>query len=442
MSSFPARLRWFTLVVDVLAGGAAVALALTGPLPPALPLALFGALVVFSEHRVVRLPSGVGVSASFMVGMAAVVVFRDEASLLGPLAVGMLAGLRVEHLRSRTLRPWIAFNAGVNGLAHLGASIAFSLVPSALIAEMPNALLGAVPPAVVFVSLSLLLIGGSYVVDGSRTVREVLADFFPSAGQVLPFALLGVFLGKLYLDVGPIVVVLIVVPILVARDVFQSYLEVKEAHEGTVSVLVRALEAKDRYTAGHAERVAQYASYVGTELGFTPGRLERLRFAALMHDIGKLVVPNHLLNKAGRLTADEFARVRVHETVSVEMLSRIDFLAPVAPVAHSDHTRFDPDDPSRPIEPYIVMVADAFDAMTSTRAYRRALSQDVAFSELRDKAGTQFHPACVAALIRAVTRRGESHGRGYEPDAAYPEAPESGLGSAGLGDLEPSESAP
>ena len=106
-----------------------------------------------------------------------------------------------------------------------------------------------------------------------------------------------------------------------------------------------------------------------------------------MHDIGKLVVPNHLLNKPGKLTAEEFARVRMHEAVSAEMLSHIDFLAPVAHSSLSEHTVYQPDDAKHPIEPYIVMVADAYDAMTSTRSYRQALPHDVAIAELRDKAG-------------------------------------------------------
>jgi HD-GYP domain-containing protein (c-di-GMP phosphodiesterase class II) len=228
---------------------------------------------------------------------------------------------------------------------------------------------------------------------------------------------------------------LIIVPILIAREMFASYLRVKESHDETVGMLIHALEAKDRYTSGHSERVADYARYIGEELNFMPARLERLRFAALMHDIGKLVVPNQLLNKPGRLTPDEFAQVRVHEKVSVQMLSHIDFLRPIAAASHSDATRFDPDDLDHPIEPYIVMIADAYDAMTSTRAYRKALSQDVAFQELRDKAGKQFHPACVEALILAVERRGEHHGDGFERDAEFDNAPVAGVGSAGLGDL-------
>ena len=182
--------------------------------------------------------------------------------------------------------------------------------------------------AYVLVSWTVLVL--SYVVEEGRDPRSVLVDLAPSGLHVLPFAVLGYFLGRLYLSLGPAVMLLIIVPILVAREMFASYLRVKESHDETVQLLVRALEPKDPYTAGHAERVAEYAGYIGEELDFTPAPLERLRFAALMHDIGKLVVPNHLLNKPGKLTEEEFTRVRIHEDVSVQMLSHIDFLRPIA----------------------------------------------------------------------------------------------------------------
>jgi len=121
------------------------------------------------------------------------------------------------------------------------------------------------------------------------------------------------------------------------------------------------------------------------------------------------------------------------------MLDHIDFLRPIAGAGHSENTRFDPDDSDHPIEPYIVMIADAYDAMTSTRAYRKALTQEVAFRELRDKAGIQFHPACVEALISAIETRGEKHGAGHEQSGEFEDAPDVGVGSAGLGDLMPSE---
>jgi HD superfamily phosphodiesterase len=436
VSTFPTQLRWLTGAVLGVAVAVAVICGLLRPAPAALPLVLFGALMVFSEHRRVVLPNGVAVSASLMICTAAIVVFDRNGSLLGPLLVGVASALYLPHLRAGS-RGWIVFNAGVFALAYTAAAAAYYVVPHWPAAEMPAALVAAVPATLAFVLVNWALLAASYVIEDGRPVRELAHNLGPSLVQAVPFAFVGVCLGRLYLDVGPAIVLLLVVPILVARDTFASYLEVKRANEETVQMLVRALEAKDRYTAGHAERVANYARLIGEELRFSPPRLERLRFAALMHDIGKLVVPNHLLNKPGKLTAEEFARVRMHEAVSAQMLSHIEFLAPVAQSSLSEHTVYQPDDAKHPIEPYIVMVADAYDAMTSTRSYRQALPFEVAIAELRDKAGSQFHPECTAALIRALEREG--HEAAAE-DATVEDhwaitPPEVGVGSAGLGDL-------
>jgi HD-GYP domain-containing protein (c-di-GMP phosphodiesterase class II) len=155
-----------------------------------------------------------------------------------------------------------------------------------------------------------------------------------------------------------------------------------------------------------------------------------------MHDIGKLIVPNRILNKPGPLTATEYDRMRHHEVVTVELLRRIDFLLPVVPSIESDHGPAGADSNS-PLEAEIILVADAFDAMTSTRSYRRALSQAVAFTELRDKAGVQFDAGCVDALIRAIESQGLRFGAGFETDVAEFKAPPpaAGTGSAGLGNL-------
>jgi HD superfamily phosphodiesterase len=437
-TAFPRVLRWYALALFALAVGLASVFAIVGGFPETTAVVLLGGLYVFCHHRSVKLPTGVSVSPGLIVIMASLVVFQGEGRglLAGAAVIGLLNGIDISCCNRRSWM-WIVFNGGVTGVAVFAAALVFQPLPTD--ARMPWMLLEVVPPAVVFTAVAWSFIVLSYVIEQRRAPREVVEDLVPSFVQALPLALLGFFIGRLYLDLGPPVVLLIIVPILIAREMFASYMRVKESHEETVGMLVRALEAKDRYTAGHAERVATYAQYMGEELNFMPARLERLRFAALMHDIGKLVVPNHLLNKPGRLTSAEFAQVRMHEKVSVQMLSHIDFLRPIASAAHSDNTRFDPDDPDHPIESYIVMIADAYDAMTSTRAYRKALSQDVAFQELRDKAGVQFHPECVEAFIRSIESKGERHGAGFEAETEFESAPEAGLGSAGLGDLLPSE---
>jgi hypothetical protein len=433
--SLPTGFRAYAASVGIAALATMGWLVAGEPTPPLGTLALFCALVLYSSHRSVEFAEGSFVNADFMVMMAAVVAFSDTSPLLGPAIVAVARGLYLPELRRKA---WslISLNAG-SGL--------FAIVCAALIGMATGtprdgaaALIAALLEATICVAVLWLTLAPAFVLRG-QPFRTVVASFAPRALESVPFSALGYFVGLLYLGIGGAAVLMLIVPMFIAREVFASYIRVKESHEETVQMLIRALEAKDKYTSGHSERVATYARYIGEELNFMPARMERLRFAALMHDIGKLVVPNQLLNKPGRLTEEEFAKVRLHEKVSVQMLSHIDFLRPIAAATHGDNMKFIPDDDAHPIEPYIVMIADAYDAMTSTRSYRKALPQEVAFQELRDKAGIQFHPACAEALIHAIEKRDEKHGAGYEVQDEFLDAPEAGLGSAGLGDLLPSD---
>jgi putative nucleotidyltransferase with HDIG domain len=413
----------------------AAALAVLGPVPEIAAVLVLGGLYALAENRDVVLPNGSSVSAGFMLAMASVVVFRDSSPLLGPLSVGAFGCLFLPHIRGRQWAK-IATNASIFSLSSTAAACVFLLVPEQATSAVIGQLFAALPIGLTFSLVNFALLVPVVAAVNKAKPGDVAKELWLGDLQIYPFALLGVVLGRLYLDVGIWVVPLFVAPIFIARQAFASYMDLRAAQEATLSTLIRALEAKDKYTAGHVERVARFAQYMGQELGFRPSRLERLRYAALMHDIGKLIVPNHILNKPGKLTAAEYQRMRHHDFVSVELLRRIDFLAPVVPSIEGDHMTSGSNGHA-PLEARIVMVADAFDAMTSTRAYRRALTQEVAFSELRDKAGVQFDAACVEALIRAIEARGDRYGSGYEEAVAEFKAPPpiAGTGSAGLGDL-------
>lgn len=417
----------------------ACALAIYGPLPDWSAVLLLGGLYALAENRDVELPNGSSVSAGFMLAMASVVVFREKSPLLGPLLVGACGCLFWGHIRDHQWAK-IATNAAIFALSSFAAATVFLLIPEDATSRVGGQLIAALPIGLTFSLVNFLLLVPVIAAVNKVSHSEVAKELWLGDLQIYPFALLGVLLGRLYLEVGLWVVPLFVAPIFIARQAFASYLQLRAAQEATMSTLVRTLEAKDRYTAGHVERVARFSQYMGEEFGFRTGRLERLRYSALMHDIGKLIVPNHILNKPGKLTASEYERMRRHDTVSVELLRRIDFLAPVVPSLDVEHGSSGSDQ-SVPLETRIVIVADAFDAMTSTRAYRRALTQEVAFAELRDKAGSQFDPGCVEALIRAIERRDERYGSGFERDVATFKAPPPsvGTGSAGLGDLDPDQ---
>ncbi len=246
--------------------------------------------------------------------------------------------------------------------------------------------------------------------------------------------------GRLALDVGYFTLGLLVAPVAVAAAAHRASAAILGVRADTIDVLVGAIEAKDPYTAGHSVRVSHLAQLIGRQLGFSAVALDHLGRAALLHDIGKLAVPGKLLNKPGRLTAEEYETVKTHNDVCVEILSHVDFLATVVPTASDRYGHYDRERASEEIEARegrAVAVADAFDAMTSTRAYRRALPQQVALTELRDKAGSQFDPECVEALVAALAESGETFGAGHEAEAVRYEVapPEVGVGSAGLGQL-------
>jgi putative nucleotidyltransferase with HDIG domain len=404
--------------------------------PALTPLILFLVLLLAAENSTLMwLPSDVGVDTSFMVIMAGIAAFGQHGAVLGAAILGTGAGLTLSSVRQGRYAI-ILYNCS----NYLFASVAAALVYGALREHAPQAaaFAGAVG-AFALVNCSFVI--PATVLDFRCSARSVWSDMRPVLPNYIAFGLLGVLVGSLYRSLGPVTFPLLVIPAVIARKAFASFLELREAHEATVKVFISTIEAKDRYTAGHTERVAKYAIYIGEQLRMSAVDLEHLRFSALLHDVGKLAVPRRILNKPGRLTEDEYAVVQRHNQVCVDILTRVDFMSSMVGTASDRHAHYERGgqrDRDRLVrEAHIVAVADAFDAMTSTRSYRRALSQEVAFAELRDKAGSQFNPACVEALIRAISKRAELYGLGHEETAVEFDVPPpiAGVGSAGLGDL-------
>lgn len=242
------------------------------------------------------------------------------------------------------------------------------------------------------------------------------------SSAVVPYlgmGFLGGMLGASYLLVGPIALPFIAAVFFVGHMTFASYGDLREAQEATLRGFIKALEAKDLYTRGHTERVAHFSQVIGEEFGYDANGLERLRWAALIHDVGKLAVPRDLITKKSRLTEEERAQMEQHVHSVEDLLDEVDFLQPMVAIASNHHANFDGtgyggsthqhgESPGR--EACILAVADAFDAMTSTRSYRVALTQRYAIEELRANAGTQFDPECVEALVTALERSSEVYG--------------------------------
>ncbi|UCF21021.1 MAG: response regulator [Gemmatimonadota bacterium] len=192
-----------------------------------------------------------------------------------------------------------------------------------------------------------------------------------------------------------------------------------------LSALAGAIEARDRYTGGHLDRVSRYALATGVELDLDTERMRVLWLGSLFHDVGKLAIPDAILNKPGPLTDDEYAEMKRHPELGVKIVERISFLVPAAMAILHHQERWDGrgypsglrgDDIC--IEGRILAVADAFDAMLTDRPYRRARSELQAVAELQRCAGSQFDPRVVDAFLKA-------HGRGFRD---LPDLPLNGRG--------------
>ena len=177
----------------------------------------------------------------------------------------------------------------------------------------------------------------------------------------------------------------------------------------SLGVLVNVIEAKDPYTRGHCESVARLAVEVARHLGFEGKALEEMQCAALLHDIGKVGVPDSVLFKPGKLLPEEFAVIKRHSTIGSALLSYVPELRHIAPIIRHHHERMDgsgyPDGQAGeqiPLAARIIGAVDAFDAMTSARPYREPVAPRSAVAELRRCAGSQFDPQVVNALEQVV----------------------------------------
>jgi putative nucleotidyltransferase with HDIG domain len=183
--------------------------------------------------------------------------------------------------------------------------------------------------------------------------------------------------------------------------------EVSALHRRTITALALAIEAKDETTHDHLERVETYAVELGKELGLNNSELEALRASAVLHDIGKLAVPEYIISKPGRLTPDEFEKMKVHPVVGAEIVEFVQFPYAVAPIVRAHHEKWDgsgyPDGlvgEEIPIGARILAAVDCLDALASDRQYRRALPLEEAIAVVRKEAGRSFDPRVVEVLGR------------------------------------------
>lgn len=279
------------------------------------------------------------------------------------------------------------------------------------------------------VNISLVRFGVR-IAYGSRNILPWSGLWMLFGSQIL-MGLLGGMLGAVFeFASNESLLLLILVVYVVGHTVFTSYSVLRVAHESTLRGFVKTLETRDLYTRGHTERVAYFSQLIGQELGFAGTQLEHMRWASLIHDMGKLAIPIELMQKQGKLTDDEYRRLRTATHTVDDLLSEVDFLRPMVDVCSGAHPRLPQENFGQAghhhtmtpnLEQKVLAVSDAFDAMTSVRGYRMAMSQRAALDALREDSAPLYDDEVLAALEAALGKVGETYGPPHLASSAIQE---------------------
>jgi putative nucleotidyltransferase with HDIG domain len=351
------------------------------------------------------------VSMSYAAGLASVVLLGSAGAAL----VGASAIVTGQRVRSPIKR---IFNGAQFALCGYAAgSVYGSLGGPRHAPGQPHWVEHAIQPflgaLVTYVAVNLLLAGGVLLLSRQATWRELVRESSHLAVGVLGYGLIGMLIAGLWPTLGVSVLVLVLLPLFVARWAFAQTRAQQQAHEATLATLCQAVETKDYYTRGHSERVSRGSVMIAKEIGMRPERVEAIRYAGMLHDVGKLGVPTKVLQKEGALTEEEFAAIQLHPMRGLEIVREIGFLDEALNGIMHHHEKMNGRGYPMGLAGHeipefarVISVADAFDSMTSTRSYRAARPIEEAAAELRNCAGSHFDPVMVDAFLQALAAHG------------------------------------
>lgn len=408
------RLRFRVLVyVSVVAVMAAITCGLMLRFyPPQLAVEfwVFCVVAAGAEFYAVTFPSGAGASLSYPLSVAGLV-------LLGP-AGGALAASASTLTSVRRGREdfWAVFVFNLSQVtlsAALAGWVYMSLGGRALVgqpltsADFPAIVVPFAAMIVASMLLNYVLVGMYFVLREQATFRQFWKSTISwMTPTQVALGIAGLAIAQIVALVGVAGLALFVAPLLVARETYNRYIRLREAYSDTVRSLVGAIEAKDPYTMGHSVRVAEYTIGIARHMAIDEPQLERLEYAALLHDLGKVGIPRSLLAKPAALTATEIAEIRRHPDIGASIIETVPYLEDIVSTVQHHHERVDGAGYSAglagiaiPLPARILAVADSYDAMTSERPYRSALSTIEALRELEAHSGSQFDEDVVRAMV-------------------------------------------
>jgi len=338
-------------------------------------------------------------------------------ALFGPTVAAFMEALsalvRGFILRDTSPRKAV-FNAAMLSLAAGTAGLVYQILPWSAQFTGPTFLVPLITALLVYTVINTMMVSTIVSLDTQVSIRRIyrrkldlpkLRTFSDA-----PFAAMVILL---YQQAGVWTLLLVLFPVLLLSQYDKLIQRMKEAHIQSIAALTTALEADEPYTHGHSYRVSRYAIKIGKALNMSDEELEILEYGGLLHDIGKLAITNEIICKPGRLSEAEFNTMQTHPSIGADIVDQIKFLRATSELVRHHHER--PDGKGYPhgmkdgeisLGCHILHVCDAFDAMTSDRPYRKALTVEQAIEELISNRGTQFDVRVVDTVLK-LYKQGE-----------------------------------
>ncbi|WP_029688074.1 HD-GYP domain-containing protein [Thermoanaerobacter sp. A7A] len=390
------------------------------PINRVIDIILFGFFAALAESMPIYVTKELAVSVAFAIDLMAVLIFGPyEGSLIASL------GMTFRFVKYSDGRIVHIFNLPYYKVLFNASQLALSVGVGGLIYEYtggipgtyiyPRYLLSAVLAAIVYYLLNTIIVAILLSLLLNKSFKYILTkDFKWMIPNFLFLAFLGIVMSEAFIKIGYISLILLFIPLLMIRYMFKLYMDSKQSYYDTINVLVKALDAKDKYTAGHSKNVEKISALLCREFGLSESHTEMVRIAALLHDIGKIGVKEEVLNKPGKLTDEELSIIKEHPQKGYEILRDVPALKEASLWVKYHHEWYNgngyPDGikgDEIPLEAQILSLADVFDALVSDRPYRKAFSQEEAYRIIVANEGTQFSPKIINAFKKAFEKNRE-----------------------------------
>lgn len=366
-------------------------------------------LVAISEFSEIPLPLGMGtVSMSAPIAYTATVLYGPDA-----VWVAALGTLRKRDLQGKVPLRLVLFNRAMITMSVLAFSTVYKSLGGIFGSmKFPQDILPFVIGAGLYTGVNALLAstywsletGASFVSVWRTNIRWGL----PSMLALVPVAMLMVVASQ---QSGPWFLVLFYIPLMVSKYSMDKYVEMRSAYREMATALSNAIDARDSYTRGHSERVADYVALLAKELRMDEDEIEVLRYVGLLHDVGKVGIPDAIMKKPGAYTYEEYEEMKKHANIGADMLEGLKFLGKGQDWVRYHHERWDGRGFPKglagkeiPFEARILACADSFDAMTTDRPYKAKMDLETAKEELIRCSGTQFDPKIVEAMVKVIDK--------------------------------------